>query len=156
MFKLNKSNLDEMKEQELLKIESKGCWIAFWGLFIAYTIENFFFDDPKIGMGELIVFIILALYLSITCIRHGIWDRRLKPNTTTNLVICLIASLFCGLYMFLSVLKRYPDKIFGSLAAGLLCTIFLFALLFAVLSLSAAAYKKKNDELNNEATDEND
>ena len=26
-----KSNLDEMQEQELLKVEHNGCWIVFWG-----------------------------------------------------------------------------------------------------------------------------
>ena len=29
---MKKSNLDEMQEQELLKIEHNGCWLAFWGL----------------------------------------------------------------------------------------------------------------------------
>ena len=29
---MKKSNLDEMQEQELLKVEHNGCWIAFWGL----------------------------------------------------------------------------------------------------------------------------
>ena len=29
---MKKSNLDEIQEQELLKIEHNGCWLAFWGL----------------------------------------------------------------------------------------------------------------------------
>ena len=29
---MKKNNLDEMQEQELLKIEHNGCWLAFWGL----------------------------------------------------------------------------------------------------------------------------
>ena len=29
-----KSNLDEMQELELLKIEHNGCWLAFWCLFV--------------------------------------------------------------------------------------------------------------------------
>lgn len=35
-----KSNLDEMQEQELLKVEYNGCWIAFWGLLAAIIIQS--------------------------------------------------------------------------------------------------------------------
>ena len=31
-MKKTKSNLDELQELKLLKIEHNGCWLAFWGL----------------------------------------------------------------------------------------------------------------------------
>ena len=40
-----KSNLDEMQEQELLKIEHNGCWLAFWGLLIVMIIQSFAFGS---------------------------------------------------------------------------------------------------------------
>ena len=40
-----KSNLDEMQEQELLKVEHNGCWIAFWGLLAAIIIQSILFGS---------------------------------------------------------------------------------------------------------------
>ena len=31
-MKKTKSNLDELQELKLLKIEHNGCWLAFWGI----------------------------------------------------------------------------------------------------------------------------
>jgi len=31
-MKLRKSKLDEQQERKLLEIESRGCWLAFWGV----------------------------------------------------------------------------------------------------------------------------
>ena len=39
-----KNNLDEMQEQELLKIEHNGYWLAFWGLLTAIVAEVIFSD----------------------------------------------------------------------------------------------------------------
>ncbi len=35
----SKNNLDEMQEQTLLKIESRGMWIAFYGLVISLVVH---------------------------------------------------------------------------------------------------------------------
>ena len=37
-----KNNLDEMQEQKLLHIESKGYWLAFWGLGVSLIIQLIF------------------------------------------------------------------------------------------------------------------
>ena len=34
-----KSNLDEMQEQKLLRIEHNGFWIGFWGLVLAMAVQ---------------------------------------------------------------------------------------------------------------------
>ena len=34
-----RNNLDEMQEQKLLHIESRGYWLAFWGLAAALIIQ---------------------------------------------------------------------------------------------------------------------
>lgn len=39
-MKLRKSNLDEQQERKLLEIESRGCWLAFWGLLLALLVDN--------------------------------------------------------------------------------------------------------------------
>ena len=94
-----KNNLDEMQEQELLKIEHNGCWLAFWLLLISLIVQSIAFGAAqyKIIAGEWIVFIVLALYLAFACLRNGIWDRRLKADPKTNFLISLIAGVVFGL-----------------------------------------------------------
>ena len=83
-----KSNLDERQELKLLKIEHNGCWIAFWGLLIVMSIQMVMGNDSiKNLAGEWVVFMSLALYLSIDCMRNGIWDRKLKPVSYTHLTL---------------------------------------------------------------------
>ena len=41
-----KNNLDEMQEQELLKIEHNGCWLAFWGLLISMIVQSCILRRP--------------------------------------------------------------------------------------------------------------
>ena len=68
MKKLNQ--LDEMQEQELLKIEHNGCWLAFWMLLAAVIVQSIFFNaDLRMLAGEWIIFMVLAFYLAGACIR---------------------------------------------------------------------------------------
>ena len=93
-----KSNLGEMQEQELLKVEHKGCWIAFWGLLAAIIIQSILFgsQDCKTLAGEGIVFIVLSIYIAVACVRRGIWDRRFQMKAKTNLILSTAAALVTG------------------------------------------------------------
>lgn len=96
-----KSNLDERQELKLLKIEHNGCWIAFWGLLIVMAIQMIVGNDSiKNLAGEWAVFMSLAFYLWVACIRNGIWDRRLKPNFKTNVIVSSIAAVLTGIIWF--------------------------------------------------------
>ncbi len=147
MKRILKSNLDEMKEQELLHIERNGCWLAFWGLFIAQAVQ-YVLNEGSIRevAGEWIVFMILALYLAIACMRRGIWDRKLKPDFLTNFVISLIAGAFCGIVFFV---KAYYDygKMAGAIATGIVMLIAVFFCCLAGLSISAVVCKRKQAKL---------
>ena len=39
-MKLRKTNLDEQQERKLLEIESRGFWLAFWGILLALIVET--------------------------------------------------------------------------------------------------------------------
>lgn len=96
-----KSNLDERQELKLLKIEHNGCWIAFWGLLIVMAIQMIVGNDSiKNLAGEGAVLMSLAFYLLVACIRNGIWDRRLKPNFKTNVIVSSIAAVLTGIIWF--------------------------------------------------------
>ena len=152
---MKKNNLDERQEQLLLQVEHSGCWLAFWGLLAAIVVQMiaFGFDFSAIA-GEWIVFMVLALYLSCGCMKNGIWDRHLKPNGKTNLLLSLIAALAVGLIIFFSVWGKFPDKPVGSSLSGLIAAAFTFVPCFVTLQLSAKAYRNKQKQLEEEPVEE--
>lgn len=145
---MKKNNLDEMQEQELLKIEHNGCWLAFWGLLAVMAIQMVMGVPGAQMLGEWIVFMVLALYLCTACLRKGIWDRHLKANWKTNLIVSLLAAVAAGILVTLSnpYLSEPLDYV---LVAGLSggCT---FVLCFVALSLSMKLYKKRREKLDQE------
>ena len=148
---MKKSNLDERQEQMLLKIERNGFWLAFWLLVAAMLIQQvFFMGDVKIAAGETLILLVISLYVAISCLKAGIWDRRLKANSSTNVIASLIAGSVMGVVMFLGVFRNYSDKPMGSIAAGLFTAIIVFVLCFIVLTIYLHAYKKRNEALEEE------
>lgn len=94
-MKKQKSNLDEWQEQTLLRIERNGCWFAFWALLASLFIQQAVFGmgELKAVAGEWIIFMLLAAYLAAACMQNGIWDRRLKADPKTNLLVSLAAAI---------------------------------------------------------------
>ena len=155
MKKINK--LDEMQEQKLLKIEHNGCWLAFWGLLISLFVQLFFYGpgDFKTLAGEWIVFMILALYIVIACLKNNIWDRRLSATPETNLKISLIAGFVLGIAFTIISYRNY-HKLLGSVATGIFMLILTFAGCFIGLSAAAVIYHKRVEHIENEETSENE
>lgn len=156
MMSNTKNKLDEMQEQKLLKIERNGMWFAFWGLFAAIMIQSVIFKQaifPNL-IGEAIIFICLAAYVFISCLKNGIWDRRLNPSPKTNLIISLIAGIFCGLLYTITSYINYHNLI-GSLATGAFMFISMFILCIVALTASSELYKKRVHKLENQCEENN-
>ena len=150
-MKRKNSNLDERQEQVLLQIEHSGCWLAFWGLLAAIVVQSvvYGFEFEHIA-GEWIVFMILSLYLAFACLKNGIWDRKLKPNLKTNLLLSAAAAIATGLIVFFSVFGKYTDKPAGAALSAVISAVMVFALCSAALILSARSYLKKQKKLGEE------
>ncbi len=144
------SNLDERQEQNLLRIEHNGCWLAFWGLLAAIIVQIVLDFDFKNFIGEWIVFMLLALYIAAGCLKQGIWDRRLKPDLSSNIVVSLASAFVAGILGFVYTVKRFPDRILGSIASGIVYAIVTFVVCFVVLQFSAQLFKKKQSKLEEE------
>lgn len=150
-----KNKLDEMQEQKLLRIEHNGCWFAFWALIAAMLIQMAVFGVTEFRtiLGEWIVFMALAWYLGIACLKNGIWDRRLEPNRKTNLVVSLIAAAaFSAVWAFISYI-RWGDLYTAVLTFGMLAVIF-FVLCFAGLTIAAKLYRKRFEKLEQQNQDD--
>ena len=152
---MKKSNLDERQEQELLKIERNGFWLAFWLLVGALLVQQIFFlGDFRVNMGECIILLIISLYIAISCLKAGIWDRKLKADNKTNIIASLIAGLVMGVAMFLGVYKNHFDKPIGAISAGVFIAILVFVLCFIALTISKRAYEKKQAALEEESEED--
>lgn len=154
-MKKMKNNLDEMQEQKMLKIERNGCWFAFWGLFAALVIQAFIYGagEWRYLAGEWLIFMCLALYMCIDCIRNGIWDRRLSPTPAVNLVASLIAGGAIWIINSVLVYKRYP-VLSGSIASGAFSGIFTAVICFIALMGCTSLYKKRLEKLEKESENE--
>ena len=148
MIVMKKNNLDEMQEQELLKIEHNGCWLAFWGLLAVMAVQMMMRVPGSQMLGEWIVFMSLSLYIAIACLRKGIWDRRLKANRKTNLIISLLAGAAAGI--LITVSNPYLSEPLDYVLVAGLTGGFTFVLCFAALSISMKLYKKRREKLDQE------
>lgn len=153
-MKKRKNNLDEMQEKKLLQVEHNGFWLAFWGLFASIYLQ---IAMGNVGIkaigGEAAVMIVIGVYLMVGCIRHGIWDRSLKPNWKTNLMISLTASLCLGLFWGIKSYYTY-HALAGSVAAFLFVFVSASAATMALLTLLAAVYKQRKQKIEQQADQE--
>ena len=145
---MKKSNLDEMQEQALLKIEHNGCWLAFWGLLAAIALQMLMRVPGRQMLGEWIVFMALSLYIVIACLRKGIWDRHLKANRKTNLIVSLLAAVATGIFVILS--NPYLSEPLDYVLVAGLTGGFTFLLCFAALSVCTKLYRNRRNKLDKE------
>ena len=147
-----RNNLDEMQEQKLLHIESRGYWLAFWGLAAALIIQLAIYGpdaDYKVMLPEWIVFMGICLYMVIGCIKAGIGDRALKPSFKDNILMSVLAGLLMGVVQFIISYRNYHKPV-GSVAAAIFTGIIVMVLCFAALSACASMYKKRQEKLEKE------
>lgn len=151
---MKKTNLDEMQEQKLLKIEHIGFWLGFWGLAIVIYIQIAMGNSgfAYIG-GESIILIMMSLYMAVDCIRNGIWDRKLKPNLKSNLIVSLIAGLVVGGFWFVVSYRNYR-MLAGSIATFVVMFVSVSILVLTALTIASAIYKHKKHQLDRQADQE--
>ena len=148
LFQEKKNNLDEMQEQKLLKLESRGFWLIWWGLLAAMAVQLLVYgvEAYHLLLGEWAVFMLSSVYVTAACIKQGLWDRKLKPDFKTNLLMSLLAGVVSGGFMGIYSYRSFgaAEAVFWTVALVGGCT---FLLCLLALSLSAAAYKKRRQKL---------
>lgn len=146
-----KNQLDEMQEQKLLHIEKNGCWFAYWGLLVSIFVQQALYTqtDYKAFIGEWIIFMGLSLYLAFSCIKNGIWDRRLKPNAKTNFWLSIIAAVLFGIIFAVIGYMNYRS-VKGAVVTFIVMTFLLFVILLIALTIASIVYKKRVDKMEND------
>ena len=151
LFKKGKSQLDEMQEQNLRKLESWGFWLTWGALLLSIMIQMLIYKEEaaKYLKGEWIVFMASNLYMVIGCVRLGIWSRRGIPSFKSLCLISLLAGLVTGIFVAVYNYLIYGD-VLTALATVILASLFTFVLCLLVLVVSLSAYKKRRQKLDSE------
>ena len=145
---MKKSNLDEMQEQALLKIEHNGCWLAYWGLLAVIAVQMVMGAPGSQVLGEWIVLMVFCLYITVACLRKGIWRRHLKAGWKTNLVGSVTAAVATGILVTLS--NPYLTEPLDYVLVAGLTGGFTFVLCFAALSVCTKLYRNRRNKLDKE------
>lgn len=149
-----KSNLDEMQELKLLKIESRGFWIGFIALFLAIMAQIFLFGQEFADhtLGELIVLLCMGLYLIGGCLRNGIWDRHLQATPAVNISLSLIAAAVTGLFNAIISYRNYQSAA-GAFAVFVVYFLLVSVVLCVTLCACSAFYHRRRKQLEEEELD---
>ncbi|MDO4344174.1 MAG: hypothetical protein Q4C50_05160 [Eubacteriales bacterium] len=145
------AKLDEREERNLLQIEHRGFWTAYWLLLAIILTEMFLFQEYSLRIlgGEWIVFFVMSAYTSSACLKKGLWSGKIAATPKNNLILSVIGGLVMGVFTFGYTYRNY-GKFFGSLAAGVFVFLPIFLLCLIALELTMRSYYKKVEELENE------
>lgn len=150
-----KSTLDEMQELKLLKLESRGFWIGFIGLFLVIAAQVVFCGRENMDRtlaGEFIVFLCMGIYLIAGCLRNGIWDRHLSTSPKVNIGISVFAAAVTALFNALISWRNYQD-VFAALSVFAVCFLIFSAGLSVTLCVCSALYRRRRNRLEEESDD---
>ena len=140
-----KNQLDEMQEQTMRKIESRGFWLLWSGLLIVMVVQMISGAPARQMAGEWIVFMAGCFYATVECLRNGLWDRHLNDNPLTNALVSLLAGAVLTVIMGLANGYWLGALILGVIT-GILC--------FAALQISSSIVRKRRKELDNPKDEE--
>lgn len=146
-----KDNLDEMQEQKLMKLEHNTCWLGYWLLIAVILVQLILTGSMESSKGEVAVLLILCLYLSIGCLRLGVWGRRMNANWKTNLLVSPIPGVVVGIVSVVTSIRNFGYYGFWTSALIFAMPFFFTSVLtFALLSLCTAIYHKRKEKLEEE------
>ena len=148
-----KNQLDEMQERTMLTIESRGFWLVWSLLLVVLLGEGLLGFTMREMAGTWAVFMIGCVYIIAACLRAGLWSRRIKNNTGTNVLFSLAGAAVVGVFVFVRM-SAFDMPLAIHLAGAAIGAGFTFVLALAALLLCGAAYNKRHEELEKEADKE--
>lgn len=104
-MKTIKKDLDELQKQILSGIECRGFWIAFWGSLILLIVQMIFSNNIISVISSWLLFMVLAIYEAVSCLKAGIWNSSLYISKKRNAFISSIIAICMG-YSFILVSQR--------------------------------------------------
>lgn len=141
--------LDERQAQQMYQIEHRGFWFAYFGI-LALLLVEILTNSPALPIGcTTALLLALSIYTEFCCIRRGLWDWRLKPNTKNNALMSMIGAICVFVFTLLMYTKQgyfvHNPKILCLCA--LIAGFFTFLLTFFLLSVTARVCRKRSKQL---------
>lgn len=150
-----KNNLDEMQELKLLKLESRGFWLGFIGLFLSIVVQIIIYGSEntrEVYAGEFIVFLCMGIYLIAECLRNGIWDRHLSATPAVNIGLSLLAAAVTGLFNAIVSYRNYHDAT-AAFSVFIVYFLMLSIVISVTLTVCSALYRRRRRHLEEDGDD---
>lgn len=151
-MKIIKKGLDELQKQILLGIESRGFWIAFWGSLILLIVQMIFANNIISVISSWLLFMVLAIYEAVSCLKAGIWNNSLYISKKRNAFISSIIAICMGVFQFILVSQR-GESTYKTIIVLVPVIAVTFFLCFSAIIIIAKAVKKRRDKLDAEPDD---
>ena len=136
-----------------MRLEEYSYWIVFWALLASIVIQLMMGGTIKQVLGEIIVFLIASVYLSVTTLKNGIWTRTSEASRKGNAVVSIIpAVLIVAVNAFKMIQNNQLETNSMLLAAAF--TIAAYIGCFVILEVYRTTYNKRRKKLDD--IDENE
>lgn len=142
-----KNNLDEFQEQKLLHIEKDSFWILYALLIGVIVVQMAMGGEPVDVAGELFSFLVISLVVVVRCIRNGLWDRRMKPDRRTNLLMSVIAGMATFLLTCLIIIRVHGGTVKTAVIYSMITAVCTLIVTYLVMSVLGKVYKKRLQQL---------
>lgn len=128
-MKLPKSKLDERQEARVTKAESIGMHIAVAILMLALFIQGAIYNDVAYIFAEVITVEVVCIFMIITKLKIGIWDRFFKHGIKTYLIASFVGGAIVAVFVYTLAVLYGPIRSFAKDALLAFITVFMFILL---------------------------
>lgn len=141
--------LDERQKQQMYQIEHRGFWFAYFGILALLLLEVLTNSSGIIIGCTTVLLLALSGYTEFCCIRRGLWDWRLKPNPKNNALMSMIGAICVFIFTLLLYTKNgyFVNSPKLMCLCALIAAFFTFLLTFVLLSVTARACTKRNEQL---------
>lgn len=157
--KTEKNNLDEMQEQKMLHIEKNSFWILYLMIAVSIVVQKALGRPLQEYAVEGICFLTVSVIMVGNCIMQGIWDRRLKADGRTNLLVSLLGSAVAAVITTFTLCGQYPNKFLRwrpMLIAFVLTFLITFVICMVLMNFCTFLYKKRLNSLESQDKEDDD
>ena len=136
-----------------MRLEEYGYWIVFWALLASIVIQLMMGGTIKQVLGEIIVFLIASVYLSVTTLKNGLWTRTSEASRKGNAVISIIPAVsIATINAFKMIQNNQLETNSMLLAAAFAIAAYIGC--FVILEVYRTTYNKRRKKLDD--IDENE
>lgn len=156
--KLFEEKVDERQRMDLLCIEHYGFWLMFWLLTVEMVIQGIILDGGDKILGEGIVFMIVAVFVTIGWAWKGVWSyqSRKVPGVKSYLAYSLLASIIVGILRILGDVRDSSENIEMILNNAVITAIYTFGITFIFFLIGGGFTKIREKKLETEAEEDNE